>query len=317
MEKTYNRGAYPTMITPYNESGTIDWAAVEALTEWYWNKGCDGIFASCQSSEIWFLGEDDRVKLAQTVKAKADALARADKSRGSMTIVASGHVSDGFDDQVRELTRVAETGVDAVILITNRMDIPNTTDENWIADCSRLIEKLPEETKLGLYECPSPYKRLLTPVMLNWAVSTDRFRFIKDTCCDADEIGRRMKILDGTDLLLFNANAQTLLPCLKAGGAGYCGVMANFHPKLYVWLCENWSREPELAQEAADTLSLLAFTESLAYPITAKYHQDAIEGVKMPLYAKSRDASQFRPYDRMCVEQMNRAARRLENKLGL
>ena len=77
MEKTYNRGAYPTMITPYNENGTIDWAAVEALTEWYWNKGCNGIFASCQSSEIWFLGEDDRVKLAQTVKAKADALAVA------------------------------------------------------------------------------------------------------------------------------------------------------------------------------------------------------------------------------------------------
>ena len=317
MKISINKGAYPTMITPYNENRTVDYGAVKALTEWYWKMGCDGIFASCQSSEIWFLGEDDRVKLAKVVKDKADALARCDKSRRPMTIVASGHVSDGFDDQVRELTRVAETGADAVILITNRMDIPNTSDENWIADCEKLIGKLPVETKLGLYECPSPYKRLLTPAMLNWAVSTDRFRFIKDTCCDADEIERRMKILAGTDLLLFNANAQTLLPCLKAGGAGYCGVMANFHPGLYVWLCENWSREPELAQETADTLSLLAFTESLAYPITAKYHQDALEGVKMSLYAKSRNSADFRPYDRLCVEQMNRAAHRLAAKLGM
>ena len=317
MEKTYNRGAYPTMITPYNNDGTVDWGGVEALTEWYWKMGCDGIFASCQSSEIWFLGEDDRVKLAKTVKDKADALARCDKSRGPMTIVASGHVSDGFDDQVRELTRMAETGVDAVILITNRLDIPNTDDEHWIADCSRLIGQLPEETKLGLYECPFPYKRLLTPAMLKWAVSTDRFRFIKDTCCDADEIDRRMQILRGTGFLLFNANAQTLLPSLKSGGAGYCGVMANFHPQPYVWLCENWEKEPELAEEAADTLSLLAFTEALAYPITAKYHQNKIEGVAMPLYAKSRRAADFKPYDAMCVEQMNRAAHRLMEKLGL
>lgn len=317
MEKTYNRGAYPTMITPYNNDGTIDWGGVEALTEWYWKMGCDGIFASCQSSEIWFLGEDDRVKLAQTVKGKADSLARTDKSRRPMTIVASGHVSDGYDDQVRELNRVADTGADAVILITNRMDIANTDDEHWIADCGRLIDRLPAETKLGLYECPSPYKRLLTPAMLKWAVETDRFRFIKDTCCDADEIERRMQILRGTELLLFNANAQTLLPSLKSGGAGYCGVMANFHPAPYVWLCENWEKNPALAEETADILSLLAFTESLSYPITAKYHQNKIEGVKMSLYAKSRKSADFRPYDAMCVEQMNRTARRLMEKLGI
>lgn len=317
MEIIYNRGAYPTMITPYNADGTVDCGAVKALTEWYWHMGCDGIFASCQSSEIWFLSEDDRVMLAKIVKDTADALARSDKSRGPMTIAASGHVSDAFDDQVRELNRIAETGADAVILITNRMDTAHTTEENWIRDCEKLIGKLPEETKLGLYECPAPYKRLLTPAMLTWAVETDRFRFIKDTCCDADEIDRRMKILGSTELLLFNANAQTLLPCLKSGGAGYCGIMANFHPKLYVWLCRNWRDQPDAAQEVADFLSLAAFTESLAYPITAKYHHARLAGNPMELYAKSRNAADFRPYDAMCVEQMHRAACLMEAKLGL
>ncbi len=317
MEKIYNRGAYPTMITPYNQDGTIDRGAVEALTEWYWQMGCDGIFASCQSSEIWFLGEDDRVMLAKIVKDKADALARSDTSRSPMTIVASGHVSDGFDDQVRELTRIAETGVDAVILITNRMDIANTSDENWIADSGRLIGALPAEIMLGLYECPSPYKRLLTPAMLEWAAASGRFRFIKDTCCNAEEIARRMKILGGTDLLLFNANAQTLLPSLRAGGAGYCGIMANFHPALYAWLCAHWKDNPALAEETADALSMFAFTEALAYPITAKYHLNTLAGVGMTTVSKSRPAADFRAYDRMCVEQMERSARRLSEKLGL
>ncbi|MBR3997646.1 MAG: dihydrodipicolinate synthase family protein, partial [Clostridia bacterium] len=131
-DKIYNRGAYPTMITPYTDGGDIDWKAVEELTEWYWKRGCQGIFASCQSSEIWFLSEDDRVKLAETVKKTADRLQAEDKSRAPMTVVASGHTSDDLDDQVRELTRIAGTGVDSVIFITNRFDIENTSDEKWI-----------------------------------------------------------------------------------------------------------------------------------------------------------------------------------------
>ncbi len=314
--KTFAKGAYPTMITPYNKDNTIDTGAVRALVDWYWEQGCDGIFASCQSSEIWFLGEDDRVRLAEAVKKKADSLAAADSTRGPMTVVASGHTSDAFDDQVRELNRVAETGVDAVILITNRLDIANTSDEKWIADAEALLAALPSDVALGLYECPHPYKRLLTPKILRWCVGTGRFRFIKDTCCDADEIERRMQILRGTDLMLFNANAQTLLPSLQSGAVGYCGVMANFHPELYVWLTKNWQKQPEPAEEAADFLSLAAFTESLAYPCTAKYfHRE--HGVPMSLYARSRDQAGLTPYHRMCVEQMTRMAQRMGRELGI
>ena len=307
--------AFPTMVTPYTADGKVDYAAAEKMVEWYWNNGCGGIFASCQSSEILFLSEDDRVRLAKCVKDKADALAASDPSRPPMTVVASGHVSNDPDEQVRELTRVAETGVDAVILITNRLDIANTSDEAWIREAEALIEKLPANVPLGFYECPMPYKRLLTPAMLRWCLSTGRFRFIKDTCCDAAEIERRMEILRGTDLLLYNANAQTLLPSLRSGGSGYCGVMANFHPQLYVWLCENYETNPEKAEEVADFLSMTAFTESLAYPITAKYHLSSIENISMTLHARSRSAKEFTPYPAMCIDQMNRAARRLMETL--
>lgn len=314
-EKIYNPGAYPTMITPYTADGEIDWCAVEKLTEWYWKKGCDGIFASCQSSEIWFLSEDDRVKLAETVKKTADRLAEEDKSRGGMTVVASGHTSENLDDQVRELTRIAETGVDSVIFITNRFDIENTSDEKWIADAEYVIERLPADTTFGLYECPHPYKRLLTPKILEWCLSTGRFRFIKDTCCDAEEIEHRMQILRGTDLMLFNANAQTLLSSLRSGASGYCGVMANFHPELYVWLCGH--QNDDMTEECAEFLCLTAFTESLAYPCTAKYHHMDLGGVAMELYAKSRDAAQLTEYQKMCVRMMDSAAKRLSARLGI
>jgi 4-hydroxy-tetrahydrodipicolinate synthase len=312
--KTMEYGAFPTMITPYTAAGKVDYDAVEKLVEWYWKEGCEGIFASCQSSEIWFLPEDDRVKLAKVVKDTADRLAREDKSRPPMTIVASGHTSDNREDQIRELTRVAETGVDAVILITNRMDIANTDDETWIRETKALVDALPD-VPLGLYECPLPYKRLLTPAMLRYCVESGRFRFIKDTCCDADEIERRMKILRGTDLLLYNANAQTLLSSLRAGAAGYCGVMCNFHPRLYAWLGKHYeSEQADLVQAVTGTFG---FTEGgLPYPLTAKYHMNLC-GLKTENLARNRKSEELTDYARSCMKQMKLATDALEKTLGM
>lgn len=306
----FNKGAYPTMITPYNKDGSIDRGALSALTEWYYNEGCDGIFASCQSSEIHELSLSERVGLAGVVKETADRLA---KNGRRMTIVASGHVSDRFEDQVKELNEVAATGVDSLILISNRLDIENTSDGMWIKDLDRLVGRLPD-IPLGIYECPRPYKRLLTPAMIEHMTKSGRFAFIKDTCCDPDEIDRRIKLIESTPSgglkpMLFNANAQTLGESLKSGGAGYCGVMCNFHPALYVRFC----REPENEILGA-FLSQAAFIESVNYPTSAKYHLDKI-GVRMESFSRVGHQGLTR-YERLCVDKMDLLAKRFEKESG-
>jgi len=309
MNKNPNLGVYPTMITPYNKDGKIDFGAVDALVEWYWNKGCDGIFAACQSSEIFFLTLDERVSLARRVKEKADALAVADNSRKAMTVVASGHISDNRADQVNELRLVAETGVDSLIMITNRFDIENTSDAKWISDLNAVVEQLPEDIALGIYECPYPYKRLLTPAMLDACVKTGRFTFIKDTCCDAKTIAARTEQLKGTGVNLFNANAQTLLESLRSGAAGFSGVMANFHPHIYTWLYRNYKAQPDTAEKVQAFLAMAAFTEKLTYPCTAKYHLSEIEGITMEFTSRARDAKELTDYQKSCIRQMDLLAR--------
>lgn len=299
-------GAYPTMITPYNKDGSIDLGAVTALTDWYYEQGCNGIFASCQSSEIHFLELSERVSLARVVKEEVD---RISKGGRKMTVVASGHISGSQSDQENELRLTADTGVDAVILISNRLDIANSSDETWISELSQLIDRLPD-IPLGIYECPRPYKRLLTPKMIDFIVKSGRFAFIKDTCCDANEIDRRIKQInstpsDGLKPFLFNANAQTLLDSLRSGGAGYCGVMCNFHPALYVRLCRDFeSADSELL---ADLLSQSAFIEYLTYPAIAKYHLNKL-GIKMETLSRSCDHTKMGAYDRLCVDRMDRLA---------
>jgi len=299
------RQAFPTMVTPFNRDGSIDYSAVKTMVDWYFENGCGGIFATCQSSEIFNLSVAERIKLTQTVVDRVNEIAALNPDKERMTVVASGHVSDAYEDQVYELQSVAATGIDTLILISNRMDIANTGDEQWIAETARLMNALPADLPLGIYECPHPYKRLMSDAMLTFCAKTERFLYMKDTCCDAALMAHRAKLLEGTPMKLYNANAQTLLDTMRSGGMGYCGVMCNFHPDLYTWLCENYETEPKKAELLQAFLSMSAFTESLAYPVTAKYHLKEIAGLPLSdLYTRKRPASDLTDYHKSCIHQM-------------
>ena len=296
-----------TMITPYKKDGSVDFETAERYVEWYYENGIDGIFAVCQSSEIFYLSLEERVELNRRVYAKAKSLDE------NFLVVSSGHVSDTLEDQARELCAIYESGTDALILITNRLDINNEGDDVFIENAKKLLEMLPKDAKLGLYECPHPYKRLVTPKILKWCLETGRFYYMKDTCCDASVIKERCELLAGSHFKLLNANCQTLLETMRGGACGYCGIMCNFHPKLYAWLGKNYNDErADLVQSVIGTFG---FTEvGLPYPLTAKYHM-GLSGIPTENIARNRKSEELTDYGRSCMEQMKLATDRLEKWL--
>ena len=69
---TVPKGLWPVMLTPFKEDKTIDWNALDALTDWYLENGADGLFACCQSSEVWELTEQERLQVAARVVKRAE-----------------------------------------------------------------------------------------------------------------------------------------------------------------------------------------------------------------------------------------------------
>ena len=304
---------FTTMITPYKKDGSVDYETAEKYVDWYFENGLNGIFAVCQSSEIFYLSLAERVELNRRVYARAKALEKA--SGKQFTVVSSGHVSDSLEGQIEELNAVYESGTDALILITNRLDPNNEGDDVFIANAEKLLAALPTDAKLGLYECPHPYKRLVTPRILEWCVSTGRFYYMKDTCCDAAMIAERVKLLKGSPFRLLNANCQTLLESMQSGAQGYCGIMCNFHPYLYAWLGENFEREPEKAALVQSVIGTFGFTEvGLPYPLTAKYHMNLC-GLPTENIARNRRSEELTDYGRSCMKQMKLATDKLEEYL--
>ncbi len=298
-----------TMITPYKKDGQIDFETAQKYVDWYYKNGIDGIFAVCQSSEIFYLSLEERVELNRRVYQRAKAL---DKD---FLVVSSGHVSDTLEEQAKELNAIYESGTDALIFITNRLDINNEGDDVFIENTKKLISMLPKDAKLGLYECPYPYKRLVTPKILDFCLSTGRFYYMKDTCCDAELISQRLEQLKGSCFKLLNANCQTLLESMRHGADGYCGIMCNFHPKLYAWLGKNYNSEKaDLVQSVIGTFG---FTESgLPYPLTAKYHMNLC-GIETENVARNRKSEEMSEYAKNCMKQMKLATDTLEEFLNI
>ncbi len=298
------KGCYPTMITPYKD-GVIDYKAVDALVEWYIENGCDGIFAVCQSSEMFFLSLEERIQLAKRV---------IDRVNGRISVVVGGHISNGIKEQAEEINALGQTGADAVVWITNRLDIGCDGDEVWLQNAEKLLPLIDQHIMLGTYECPMPYKRLLTPKIIDWCIQTKRFGFLKDTCCDPVALKARQKQFEGTEMLLYNANQQTLLETLRDGCAGYCGIMANFVPKSISWLCHNYNHPK--AETVANILSMMAFTEGAPYPVTAKRFLNDYGHVAMAPDSRAARKNMMTPYLELMLSQINQLDNALQEMIG-
>jgi 4-hydroxy-tetrahydrodipicolinate synthase len=264
MTKTIN-GIIPVMITPFDERGHIDYPGLARLIEWYITNGADALFAVCQSSEMQFLTLDERVALAKFV---------CEEAAGRLPVIASGHISSELADQAEELSRIAATGVDGVVLVTNRLDAGQKGGAKFLDDLGWLLDKLPATLPLGLYECPAPYRRLLSDGELVSCIGTGRFVILKDVSCDLPTVQRRVALCASSNLSVVNANAAIAYKAMTSGARGFTGVFTNFHPDLYSWLFRHSSEQPELAEDLAIFLAMAAMAEPMGYPKLAKlYHQ--------------------------------------------
>jgi len=305
MQKQFS-GCWPTMITPFTEDNRIDFQAVRGLVDWFIARGCDGIFAVCQSSEMFFLNEQEKIDLAEAVR---------DAAGGRVKVIASGHTAEDRAQQVEELGRMAELGLDGVVVVSNRFARQDEGEEDFRRGFEEVTRQLPGVT-FGLYECPYPYLRLLSTEFLADCAEKKRLVFLKDVSCARAIQKERVQAVAGKDLALFNANTATLLDSLIDGYDGYNGVMANFHIDLYKWMYTHFREQPDMAREVSDFLTLAGVSEVRAYPVNAKYHQNRVD-VPMTLVTRSRDPACLNENARLEVEALIRLEEAWRKRLRL
>jgi 4-hydroxy-tetrahydrodipicolinate synthase len=254
-------GLWPVMITAFKPDNTLDLDGVRKITDMYLAAGASGMFANCLSSEMFQLTREERLKLTKTV---------VDHCKDEVPVVATGSFYRHGYENAEFIKEIYDLGVEAVILITSILAEPEESDDML----KRRIEEIMAETgdiPLGLYECPVPYKRVISPDMMKWLAETGRFWYHKDTTCDAAAINRKLDKISGSDFQLYNADTPSALESLRDGAKGISPISGNFYPELYGHFLKLFAEEKDEELELLNTfLTVMDRLTHEFYPWSAK-----------------------------------------------
>lgn len=301
------QGFIPVMLTPFLDSGEVDYDGLKLLTEMYLDAGAEGLFANCLSSEMYELSADERLAVTRTV---------VEQVAGRVPVVATGTFGGPVQLQAEFVKRIYGTGVQAVIIITGLLADEDEGDEVFIQRANELIT-LTEGIPLGFYECPVPYKRLISSEVLAELLPSNRIIYHKDTCLDLDEVVRRIKVAEGYRFGLYDAYMVNAVASLRAGAAGLSCIQGNIYPELIVWICENYNHPDR--QEEVEALQKF-FVESMdivhsAYPTIAKYCLQK-RGFPISTYTR-RDVGALTPDLQHRADQLLDEVDRIQADLGI
>lgn len=281
-------GAWPILLTGFDEHDSLDTPVVGALLDFYDRLGIPGVLALGQASEMLLLSDGERFEVAEFV---------AGYPRRDLTIAMVGNFGATLPDQARSLGRIFDLGVDVVVVALALLP----TAQDLGAQLLELTRLVAPEVRLGIYEIPEPEHRLLSADEVGAVAATGRYYFMKETSRDPAAFSAKVKAAAGTNLKIFQANLQALPPTMQLGSSGFCGWMPIVAPELCAQVCE-LSLPADLRRLAH--AKLVAFNEVMVahgFPASAK-HILAERGLPIQPYSRASAASKYFDMDASALD---------------
>ncbi len=261
-----NKKFVPVMITPFNLKAKVDFEAVSRLIDFYLTAGVKGFFANCLSSEMYSISEDERLELTKHIVKYVN---------GRVPIVATGSFGLTIEDKAEFAKKIYATGIDAVILITGHFANIDDSDEILLKNFNNMLS-LTEGIPMGMYECPAPYKRILSAQVFKSLLNTGRFVYHKDTSIEEVQVKAKLDIVkqsSNSAFEFYDAHTPNASFSLRNGAKGMSSISGNFYPEILVWMCNNATNDDKKEQVDWLQQELIKVDPLIhnAYPLSAKY----------------------------------------------
>ena len=226
------------------------------------------------------LSEEERLTLTQHVVKHVN---------GVVPVVATGSFGSTVFEQAEFAKKIYDTGINAVILISSHYAKKEESDEILLHNIERMLE-LTGNIPMGLYECPSPYKRILSPEVFKSLLDTKRMVYHKDTSIDQEKIKAKLALIKNNPLEFYDAHTENATFSLQHGAKGMSAISGNFYPEILVWMCNN-ATDPSKQEDVKWLQEELVKAEDLisqAYPMSSKYF---LQKRGVPILPVSRTSS--------------------------
>ena len=253
----------PVMITPYKQNGQIDFDGLSKLIDFYLAAGAKGLFANCNSSEMYNLSPAERLALTKHVVKRVN---------GAVSVVSTGSFGQTLEEKANFAKKIYHTGINGVITITSHFAKVDESDDVLIKNYEKFFS-LTDNIPMGTYECPAPYKRILTPYSFKYLLDTGRMVYHKDTTIDFDKVKVKIDLSKNTKLEFYDACVANTTQSLQAGAKGMSAIAGNLYPEILSWMCAN-ATNPDKQDDVKYIQEQINKTEDIVgnnYPLSAKY----------------------------------------------
>ena len=250
------RGIYALLLTPFNQDKTINYDTYAKYVEWQAEQGAHHLFSVCGSAEMTLLTPEERIKCAEI----------AVKHKNGTEIVATANLQPTWHEQIEEVKRMEQTGVDGLVFVTRGY---GDNDDRVVDYLTRLVEytTLP----VLLYEFPGFQPHCISGEAYGRLVETGKFKGIKDTTCYLDKIKDKIAVQGESAVL--QANIPFLYDAYLAGARGVCATPTSCGVNLFRKMYDEFFIEKniEKARETYNEIILLDCAIDSGFNASAKY----------------------------------------------
>ena len=213
-------GVIPAVLTPFDERGSVDTAALAANADWLIEEGAAGLVGNGTMGEAQSLSASERTLVIETLAAAADGRVPVTAGVSSVTPVASiGYAGEA-----------AAAGASALMMLP---PLGYEGDEREIEAFYRTVAEA-TELPIMVYNNPKASGTDMRPGLIARLGEIERVEAVKECSGDARRIAEILNAAPGLEVLV--GGDDWALEGLCGGATGWIAGVANVAPRECVEL---------------------------------------------------------------------------------
>ena len=254
------KGVYTAIVTPFKESGKIDFDAFGKLLEEQIKAKVSGVVVAGTTGEGATLNHEEKEELFRFTKEHCPTLD-----------LVAGTGTNNTADSVKQTEIALKAGFEKVLIVTPYYNKP--TPKGLFAHYSAVAST---GAKIVLYNVPGRTGLNIAPAALKMITEIKNVVAVKEATGD---LGRLADYLDtvGTDRFDFlSGDDFTVVPFISMGGKGVISVLSNIYPEICVRMVDaaltgDFAKAAKI-QLATNKINHAMFMESNPIPVKEALH---------------------------------------------
>jgi len=252
------KGSLVALVTPFYESGEVDYDSLKSLVQWHINEGTNGIVSVGTTGESATLSIEEHLEVIRKT---------VEYASGKIPIIA-GTGANSTQEAV-DLTRESQAlGADYSLLVTPYYNKPTQ------AGLIKHYEKIASEIDLPqiLYNVPTRTACDLIPTSVDVLAKIPNIVGIKEALDETKRINELIEISKKHETFsIYSGDDPTFYNSLTLGSSGVISVAANIIPRSISKICElafdeDWSNAKDLNYVYKELYEML-FVQSNPIPV--------------------------------------------------